>query len=128
MKYHEFNYDKSSVFADYKRIEQVVYNLLNNEINYTGNDLKVYIKVFDEGEYYRVEITDTGKGIREEDMKNIWNKYYHSSKKHKRNVVGTGLGLSIVKNILDEHNFKYGVYIKKEHGTTFYFEILKSSK
>ena len=68
------------------------------------------------------------KGIKKEDIKYIWNKYYHNEKKHKRNAVGTGLGLSIVKTILDSHNFKYGVDSKINKGTTFYFEINKTNK
>ena len=73
----------------------------------------------------RVEIKDTGKGIKKEDLPHIWDKYYHSKKEHKRNVIGTGTGLSIVKTILESHNFKYGVESKRNKGTTFYFEICK---
>ena len=56
-------------------------------------------------------------------MNNIWNKYYKNDKNHQRNVIGTGLGLSIVKNILDLHEFKYGVLSTKDKGTTFYIKI-----
>ena len=108
--------------ADKKKIEQVVYNLINNAINYTGEDNKVIINVIKDKKV-RVEIKDTGKGIKEEDLPHIWEKYYHSKKKHKRNVIGTGIGLSIVKTILESHKFKYGVVSKLNQGTTFYFEI-----
>ena len=54
----------------------------------------------------------------------IWDKYYKNKKKHKRNLIGTGLGLNIVKNILEQHKFKYGVKSSNK-GTTFYFEIKK---
>lgn len=120
-----YGYDESLVIADYKRIEQVIYNFLNNAINYTGNDKKVYINLLNKEECIRVEIKDTGKGIKEEEIKHIWNKYYHSDKKHKRNLVGTGLGLSIVENILKQHKFAYGVESKKGKGTIFYFDIKK---
>lgn len=110
------------ITADKKKIEQVIYNLINNAINYTGKDNKVIIKVTQE-EFVRVEITDTGKGIKKEDIPYIWDKYYHSKKKHKRNLVGTGIGLSIVKSILESHNFEYGVESKINKGTTFYFII-----
>lgn len=125
---YQNNTSDTNVVADYKRIEQVIYNILNNAINYTGEDKLIYITVSDLGNTYRVDIKDTGKGIDKEEIKNIWNKYYHSEKKHKRNLVGTGLGLSIVKNILEQHNFNYGVESEKGKGTTFYFEILKSNK
>lgn len=116
--------DKVIVNADKKKIEQVIYNLINNAINYTGDDNKVIIKVLVD-KNIRVEIKDTGKGIKKEDLPHIWDKYYHSKKKHKRNVIGTGIGLSIVKTILESHNFKYGVESKRNKGTTFYFEICK---
>ena len=116
---------KLLVNADKKRLEQVIYNLINNAINYTGEDNKVTIKVTN-NESIKVEIIDTGKGIKQEDIPYIWDKYYKNKKKHKRNLIGTGLGLSIVKNILESHNFKYGVNSKENVGTTFYF-IIKNS-
>ena len=122
-----FNYtDDVIINADYKRIYQVIYNLINNAINYTGEDKKVYINIIEEKRFYKVEIKDTGKGIKKEDLKHIWDKYYHSDKKHKRNNYGTGLGLSIVKNILQMHNYKYGVE-SSDKGATFYFEISKDN-
>ena len=118
--------DEVIVKADNKRIYQVIYNLVNNAINYTGKDKKVYINIINEKHKYRVEIKDTGKGIKQEDLKHIWDKYYHSAKKHKRNTYGTGLGLSIVKNILQIHNYEYGV-TSSNKGSTFYFEIPKGN-
>lgn len=123
-----YNNDKEiMVKADKKRIEQVIYNLLNNAVNYTGEDKKIYINVIDEKKKVLVEIRDTGKGIDKDEIKYIWNKYYHNEKKHKRNAFGTGLGLSIVKTILESHNYKYGVKSVKNKGTTFYFEIDKKN-
>lgn len=120
-----FNHpDKVVVRADYKRMYQVVYNLVNNAINYTGEDKKVYIDIVSSKNGYMVKIKDTGKGIKKEDIKHIWDKYYHNSKKHKRNSYGTGLGLSIVKNILQSHDCEYGVESSSK-GSTFYFEIKK---
>ena len=116
--------DKTIINADYKRIYQVIYNLINNAINYTGADKKVFINIKENKQCYKIEIKDTGKGIKKEDLKHIWDKYYHSDKKHKRNNYGTGLGLSIVKNILQNHNYKYGVESSTK-GSTFYFEIPK---
>ena len=118
--------EKVIIKGDYKRIYQVIYNLINNAINYTGKDKKVYIDIKEEKNKYVIEIKDTGKGIKKEDIKHIWDKYYHSDKKHKRNNYGTGLGLSIVKNILQTHNFNYGVNSSSK-GSTFYFEIPKNN-
>lgn len=109
--------------ADKTKIDQVIYNLLINAINYTGDDKKVIISIEEYKKYLRVKITDTGKGIKKEDLDKIWDKYYTNEKNHKRNKIGTGLGLSIVKNILIKHKFKYGVTSKVNKGTTFYFDI-----
>ena len=51
--------------------------------------------------------------------------HLHNHKKHKRNAIGTGLGLSIVKNILNVHNYEFGVNSKKNEGSNFYFIIKK---
>lgn len=107
--------------ADKAKIEQVIYNLINNAINYTGEDKNIYINIINDGNNVKVEITDTGKGIDKDEINLIWDKYYRSKKNHKRNTVGTGLGLAIVKRILELHNFEYGVKSEKNKGTTFYF-------
>ncbi|MCI8778981.1 MAG: HAMP domain-containing histidine kinase [Bacilli bacterium] len=111
------------VKADRKRIEQVMYNLINNAINYTGDDKKVIIKVKEIDEGIKVEISDTGNGIDENDLALIWDKYYKVDRSFQREVYGTGIGLSIVKNVLINHNFKYGVDTIKGFGTTFWFII-----
>ncbi|MCI6764304.1 HAMP domain-containing histidine kinase [bacterium] len=118
--------EKAMVKADKKKINQVMYNLINNAINYTGDDLTIKINITDCKKRYLVEIIDTGKGISEEDLKFIWSKYYKNEKNHKRNIVGTGLGLSIVETILIKHKFEYGVKSKKNKGSNFYFYINKS--
>jgi len=107
--------------ADKKKIEQVIYNLINNAINYTGDNKKVYVKLIDIDDSVKLEVIDTGIGIDKEDLNYIWDKYYKINKKYKRVSYGTGLGLSIVKNILNLHGFKYGVESKKNVGTKFYF-------
>ncbi len=110
------------VKADKDKINQVIYNLVNNAINYTGSDKLVTIKVEKDKKDYWLKVIDTGKGIKKEELPFIWDKYYKSDKLHRRNVVSTGLGLAIVKEILEKHNFIYGVDSTKK-GTTFYFKI-----
>lgn len=109
--------------ADKKKINQVIYNLINNAINYTGEDKTVTVRVTKHKKYYLVEIIDTGKGIKESEIPYIWNKYYKNDKNHQRNVVSTGLGLSIVKEILELHGYEYGVKSVLKRGSTFYFKI-----
>lgn len=116
------------VNADRKKMEQVIYNLINNAINYTGEDKMIYIDLIDLKSIVKVVVRDTGNGIDEKDIDYIWDKYYKVDKKYKRVTYGTGLGLSIVKNIFILHGFKYGVSSKNGVGTSFYFEINKQSK
>ena len=120
-----FNRDNEYVVkADRKRLEQVIYNLINNAVNYTGKDKQVTVNLKSKKNTIIFEVIDTGKGIKKEDIDYIWDKYYKADKSYHRVTVGTGLGLSIVKNILEMHNFKYGVETSKK-GTKFYFEIPK---
>ena len=117
--------EKALVKADKNKIMQVIYNLVNNAINYTGDDKTVYIKVVDNRKEYILEVKDTGKGIKKDEIPYIWDKYYKKDKKHQRNVVSTGIGLSIVKEILSKHKFDYGVKSIPKKGSTFYFKIRK---
>ena len=110
------------VNADVLKIEQVIYNLINNAVNYTGEDKKVVIRQINKEKCVRIEISDTGAGIPKEMMPLIFDRYYRAEK-NKRDVIGTGLGLSIVKAILKQHNYPFGVFSKEGKGSTFWFEI-----
>lgn len=125
-EHYKFELDmpkKAMVVADQSKINQVIYNLINNAIEHTGEDLVVKIGVKRIKDTYQVSITDTGKGISESEKKLVWNKYYKKEKNHKRNVIGSGIGLSIVKGILEHHHFTYGIDSKLGIYTTFYFRI-----
>lgn len=122
------NIRKLIIKADQKKIEQVLYNLIINAINYTGDDMTVVINISKVNNLYKVEVIDSGKGIDKNDLDSIFDKYYKSEKKHKRNLYGTGLGLSIVKSIFILHNYEYGVDTKKEKGSSFYFYVSKVEK
>lgn len=115
------------VSADDVKIAQVIYNLVNNAINYTGRDKTVTIKqiiVADNSQRYaRIEIKDSGEGISPQQLVLIWDRYYKVDKMHKQAMVGTGLGLSIVKSVLELHHAKYGVESEEGVGSTFWFEL-----
>ena len=112
-----------SVRADRTMILQVIYNLVNNALNYAGEDRTVIITQSVENDRVRISVTDHGSGIAEEDLPYIWDRYYKVDKVHKRAKVGTGLGLSIVKGILESHGAIYGVESTVGEGSTFYFEL-----
>ena len=109
--------------VDEQKIEQVVYNLLGNSINYTGEDKTVKVYLTAEKDKILLEIIDSGKGISEEKLATIWERYYRFSETNTRPVKGTGLGLSIVKAILDAHGITFGVRSKKDCGSNFYVEF-----
>jgi len=111
------------VNADELKISQVVYNLVNNAITYTGNDKVVAIRQLMNGSKVRIEVRDTGEGIPQDKLNDIWDRYYKVDKAHKRAQIGTGLGLSIVKTILDMHGGAYGVQSRENCGSVFWFEL-----
>lgn len=119
-----FQYDKEVyITADEFKIFQVIYNMVNNAINYTGEDKMVRVKQIIIGNQVRIQVEDTGVGIKKEDMPYVWERYYKVDKKHKRAITGTGLGLSISKNILELHDAEYGVESTENKGSTFWFQL-----
>jgi signal transduction histidine kinase len=111
------------ILADRSMILQVIYNLINNAINYTGEDKTVFVRQEILGNRVRISVTDTGDGIPQDQLAMIWERYYKVDKVHKRATVGTGLGLSIVKGILELHRARYGVMSTLGKGSTFWFEM-----
>ncbi|MDR0223389.1 MAG: HAMP domain-containing histidine kinase [Oscillospiraceae bacterium] len=113
------------ITADITKLEQVVYNLINNALNFTGDDRAVTVRMFSVSESAaRFEVSDSGKGIEPEQLPYIWERYYKAdnSANHRRAVMGTGLGLSIVKNVLELHGFRYGAESRVGAGSRFWFE------
>lgn len=111
------------IYADKKRILQVICNLVNNAVNYAGEDKTVILRASSDGEAVRVSVTDHGRGIPENELANIWERYYKLDKTHTRGVTGSGLGLSIVRRILELHGARYGVESQLGVGSTFWFEL-----
>ena len=109
-------------YADEEKIYQVLYNLIGNAANYTGEDKTVYISLKSnlDGTVNEFFVRDTGKGISEEDLPEIWNRFYRVKENHPRPVKGTGLGLNIVKAILENHSFIFGVDSEVGKGSEFW--------
>lgn len=119
-----FYYDRDVIVtADELKISQVVYNLVNNAITYAGEEKVITLRQTVQEHCVRISVTDTGEGIPQEKLKDIWSRYYKVEKEHRRAQIGTGLGLSIVKNILDLHSGTYGVESQVGVGSTFWFEL-----
>ena len=128
---YTFNFyhgDDVYVYADELKISQVVYNLVNNAINYTGGDKTVNVTQTVTGNRVKIEVADTGEGIPQDKLKDIWDRYYKIDKEHRRAAVGTGLGLSIVKKILELHGGEYGVVSAEGKGSTFWFSLVMAAE
>lgn len=111
------------VDADEFKMYQVIYNIISNAINYSGHEKYIYIRQKILNGRVRIEVEDTGRGIPEDELEYVWERYYKADRNHKRAVVGTGLGLSIARNILDMHNAEYGVESEMGKGSVFWFQI-----
>ena len=113
----------TAVTADERKIEQVIYNLVGNAVNYTGADKTVSLRVARQNDGVCFSVTDTGKGIPPEKCAHIWERYYMAKETTRHRVVGTGLGLSIVKAILAAHHARFGVESIVGKGSTFWFVL-----
>ena len=110
------------VSCDKQKIEQVLYNLLTNAINYCGDDKTVILRLKAVDGKARVEVSDHGRGIAADELDAVWNRYYRAARS-KRTAVGSGLGLSICKSVLTMHNAEFGVLSEVGEGSTFWFEL-----
>jgi signal transduction histidine kinase len=120
----EFNHDRDvPVYADRAMTGQVVYNLINNAINYSGESRRIIVNQRTGPGRVRLEVVDFGVGIPKEQIAHIWDRYYKVEGGHVRAQVGSGLGLSIVKNVLEMHSADFGVESDEGQGSTFWFEM-----
>ena len=117
--------ENTYIYADYDKLYQVFFNLMNNAIKHSYESSEITITVTSTNTALRIEIKDHGKGIPKEDLPYIWDRFYKVDKSRKRDASGTGLGMSIVKNILESHHFPYGIESEINKGTTVWFEVKK---
>ncbi len=115
--------EKLIVAADADKIEQVMQNLLDNAVKFTGAGKKIYLYSYKKGNKVYIVLKDEGAGISEEDIKFIWDRFYTVDKVHTGHKSGTGLGLSIVKSILEQHGQTITVKSKQGMGTEFTFTL-----
>ena len=115
------------VNADPDRLGQVLYNFINNAINYSLDDKRIVLRQCVNGNRVRVEVEDHGEGISEDKLNYIWDRYYKVDKTHKRSSAGSGIGLAIVREILELHHAQYGVRSEVGQGSVFWFELSMAS-
>jgi len=110
------------VAMDAQRIGRVLNNLVSNALQHTPTGGRVLVRASRQPQAVLVEVTDTGDGIRPEDLPFIFDRFYRGEKSRSRSTGGAGLGLAIAKGIVEAHGGQIGVESGTQ-GTRFYFTI-----
>ena len=110
--------DLPSLEADESRLQEIVYNLLDNAVKYSQASGVITLRAAVEGDRVRISVSDEGIGIRENDLPRIFERFYRADKARSRDLGGTGLGLSIVKHIAQLHGGTAQAQSEPGKGTT----------
>ncbi|WP_240452327.1 ATP-binding protein [Virgibacillus sp. YIM 98842] len=110
--------DGIRLYADKEKIKQVIINLLDNAINYTADEGRIDLRVYETEENAIIEVEDTGIGIERDAIPRIFERFYRVDKARSRNTGGTGLGLAIVKHVVELHEGKIDIISEPNKGTT----------
>ncbi|MDT8286404.1 MAG: ATP-binding protein, partial [Elusimicrobiales bacterium] len=111
------------VRADRKKLEQVLFNLLDNAWKFTPDGGEVSVAADASGGVVRVTVSDTGPGIPSGSLPRIFERFYRADKARSRELGGTGLGLSIVKHAVELHGGAVGVMSEEGRGAAFWFTL-----
>ena len=122
-----FSDDSTMVYADLGKIQQVLYNLIDNAIKFSHPDSVIYIQTFPRYEKIFVSVKDTGVGIPRDRINKIWTRFYKMDTSRGKDKKGTGLGLAIVKDIIQAHGENIDVVSTFGVGTEFIFTLPKAS-
>lgn len=116
-------HDECEMFADPLKLQQVIYNIIENAVKYTPDGGKVRVTLVRDGRDAVLKIADNGVGIPKEDLPHIFERFYRVDKARSRDTGGTGLGLSIVQQIIRLHGGNIDVQSDAGKGTTFTIEL-----
>lgn len=116
------------VNADLSKIQQVLYNLIDNAIKFSNTDSSIIISVSERNDRILVSVKDFGIGIPKDSISKIWERFYKSDLSRGKDKKGTGLGLAIVKEIITAHKEYIDVVSTEGVGTEFTFGLTKSKK
>ncbi len=113
----------SFVYADISKIQQVLYNLIDNAIKFSHPDSTITIETTEKNEKVFISVKDTGIGIPKDSIKKIWERFYKTDLSRGKDKRGTGLGLAIVREIISVHNENINVISTEGVGTEFIFTL-----
>ncbi|WP_458414790.1 sensor histidine kinase [Schinkia sp. CFF1] len=116
---------KTNIKADKERLHQLLVILLDNALKYTNAQDSIGVKTYIEDQKIVFEVTDTGIGIKEENIKAIFERFYREDKARSRETGGVGLGLSIAQWIVEKHNGTITAIKNQQKGTTFKVKLPK---
>ncbi|MCR5830495.1 MAG: HAMP domain-containing histidine kinase [Lachnospiraceae bacterium] len=121
----ELSFAEKSTFvdADLGRIQQVLYNLIDNAIKFSRAQTSIEIETEEKGAKALIRVKDHGEGISRENIKRIWERFYKQDSSRGKDKKGTGLGLSIVKEIIAAHDENINVISTEGVGTEFTFTL-----
>ena len=111
------------VSADMSKIQQVLYNLIDNAIKFSHPESSITIETTEKNEKVFISVKDTGIGIPKDSIKKIWERFYKTDLSRGKDKRGTGLGLAIVKEIISSHNENINVISTEGVGTEFIFTL-----
>lgn len=111
------------VHADMEKIQQVLYNLIDNAIKFSHSNSVIKIETSEKNSKLFISVKDSGIGIPKDDLKMIWDRFYKSDLSRGKDKKGTGLGLSIVKEIINAHNENINVISTEGAGSEFIFSL-----
>ena len=111
------------VYADKRKIQQVLYNLIDNAIKFSENESSVIIEVSVKNDKVFISVKDHGIGIPRKELNKIWERFYKSDLSRGKDKKGTGLGLSIVKEVIQAHDEHINVISTEGVGTEFIFSL-----
>ena len=115
--------DVMLVNADMGKIQQVLYNLLDNAIKFSPSNSMIKIETYEKHNKIFISVKDNGIGIPKESLKQIWSRFYKTDLSRGKDKKGTGLGLSIAKEIIQSHNENINVISTEGVGTEFIFSL-----
>ncbi len=128
--YHNYVDDDVYIMADAEQMRRVIGNIVSNAVKYMDKDERnINMRIEDDGEdFIKVSVEDNGKGIEEEALEKIFDRFYRTDSSRNSKMGGTGLGLAIAKEIVSSHGGTIGAKSKLSVGTEIYFTIRKYSK
>jgi len=115
----------SSIYVDEMHFTNAIFNLMDNAVKYRKQDspLDIYLKTWNDSEYLYLSICDTGIGIKKENLKKVFEKFYRVHTGNVHDVKGFGLGLAYVKKIVDLHKGEIHVESEYNKGTIFTIKL-----